>query len=41
LILDTGTPAGAVYLLVDRKEFMETTRNKEWARAISEWRGTR
>ncbi|MFF1615822.1 hypothetical protein ACFVYA_49530 [Amycolatopsis sp. NPDC058278] len=41
LILDTTTPAGEVYLLIDRKEFMESTRNKEWAAAIEDWRAGR
>ncbi|WP_433599194.1 hypothetical protein ACQPXH_26530 [Nocardia sp. CA-135953] len=38
LILDTA-PAGAIYLLIDRKEMMETTRNREWFAAIVQWRG--
>ena len=38
LILGTNTPAGEVYLLIDRKEFMESTHNKEWAEAIEDWR---
>lgn len=41
LILGTNTPAGEVYLLIDRKEFMESTRNKEWADAIEDWRAGR
>ncbi len=32
-----GTPVGEIYLLIDRKEFMETTRNREWAAALAEW----
>jgi hypothetical protein len=35
LILDTA--AGEIYLLIDRKEFMETTRDREWADAIRTW----
>jgi hypothetical protein len=38
LILGTNTPAGEVYLLIDRKELMESTHNKEWAEAIEAWR---
>ncbi|MEV5714722.1 hypothetical protein AB0L41_12550 [Amycolatopsis mediterranei] len=38
LVLGTTTPAGELYLLIDRKEFMESTRNKEWAEAIEDWR---
>ncbi|MFJ7212939.1 hypothetical protein [Amycolatopsis sp. NPDC098790] len=41
LILGTNTPAGEVYLLIDRKELMETTGNKEWAEAIERWRAGR
>lgn len=37
LILVTTTVAGDIYLLIDRKEFMESTRNKEWAAAITTW----
>ncbi|MEW1644241.1 hypothetical protein [Streptomyces sp. NPDC091219] len=36
LILDTTT-AGQVYLLIDRKEFMETTRDRAWERHIKAW----
>ena len=36
LILETA-PHGEIYLLVDRKEFMETTRDREWADAIRSW----
>ncbi|MFJ2161411.1 hypothetical protein [Streptomyces sp. NPDC087856] len=36
LILDTTT-VGQVYLLIDRKEFMETTRDREWERHITAW----
>ena len=38
LILNTTT-VGEIYLLIDRKEFMETTRDKEWENAINAWRG--
>ncbi|WP_410575461.1 hypothetical protein [Amycolatopsis sp. cmx-4-61] len=38
LILGTNTPVGELYLLIDRKEFMESTHNKEWAAAIEDWR---
>lgn len=41
LILGTDTPVGEIYLLIDRKEFMESTRNKEWAEAIEDWRAGR
>ncbi|RDI63482.1 hypothetical protein [Nocardia pseudobrasiliensis] len=34
-----GTPIGEIYLLIDRKEFMETTRNKEWAAVLADWLG--
>ncbi|PXX57378.1 hypothetical protein DFR70_11833 [Nocardia tenerifensis] len=43
-LLDSGKPlilhtvsAGEIYLLIDRKEFMETTRNKAWAQALLDW----
>ncbi|MFJ4629232.1 hypothetical protein [Streptomyces sp. NPDC088847] len=36
LILDTTT-VGQVYLLIDRKEFMETTRDRAWERHITAW----
>ncbi|MFJ6079827.1 hypothetical protein ACIQI8_00390 [Streptomyces sp. NPDC092369] len=36
LILDTTT-VGEIYLLIDRKEFMETTRDREWERHITAW----
>ncbi|MGW3288595.1 hypothetical protein ACWDR3_28545 [Streptomyces sp. NPDC001002] len=36
LILDTTT-VGEIYLLIDRKEFMETTRDREWERHITTW----
>ncbi|MFI5778161.1 hypothetical protein [Nocardia sp. NPDC051570] len=38
LILNTA-PAGVIYLLIDRKEFLESTRNKEWGSAITQWLG--
>ncbi len=37
LILATGSRR-EIYLLIDRKEFMETTRNREWQQAIDAWR---
>jgi hypothetical protein len=36
LIVQT-TSAGEIYLLIDRKEFMETTRDREWEQAIKNW----
>ncbi|MEV6949118.1 hypothetical protein AB0N07_45885 [Streptomyces sp. NPDC051172] len=36
LILGT-VPAGEVYLLIDRKEFMETTDDRAWAARIKAW----
>ncbi|WP_030938436.1 hypothetical protein [Streptomyces sp. NRRL S-646] len=36
LILGT-VPAGEVYLLIDRKEFMETTDDRAWAARIEAW----
>ena len=36
LIMQT-TPAGEIHLLIDRKEFMETTRDREWEQAITTW----
>ncbi|GAB3881362.1 hypothetical protein GCM10029964_037310 [Kibdelosporangium lantanae] len=41
LIIGTSGPVGEVYLLIDRKEFMETTRNAEWAEEIDRWWRTR
>jgi hypothetical protein len=38
LILDTAT-TGPIYLLIDRKEFMETTKNAAWHKAIVDWLG--
>ncbi|MEV4051928.1 hypothetical protein AB0J55_12160 [Amycolatopsis sp. NPDC049688] len=38
LILGTNTPAGELYLLIDRRELLESTRNKEWAEVIDAWR---
>ncbi|MFJ1766904.1 hypothetical protein ACIOD2_41700 [Amycolatopsis sp. NPDC088138] len=37
LILETG--AGEIYLLIDRKEFMETTDNKSWEKELAAWSG--
>jgi hypothetical protein len=37
LILETAT-AGEIYVLIDRKELMETTKDREWAKAIDAWR---
>lgn len=37
LIIDTTT-AGEIYLLIDRKEFMETTDNKQWEKELNAWR---
>jgi hypothetical protein len=36
LIMQT-TPAGEIYLLIDRKEFTETTHDREWQEAITSW----
>ena len=38
LILDT-VPAGEIYLLIDRKEFMETTDDRAWAARLTAWLG--
>ena len=38
LILETATD-GEIYLLIDRKEFMETTDNKTWERELAAWSG--
>ncbi|WP_433760282.1 hypothetical protein [Nocardia sp. CA-135398] len=40
LILDT-LPGGEIYLLIDRREIMESTRNKQWENAIRRWLDTR
>ncbi|MGN6187450.1 MAG: hypothetical protein ACTHOE_01010 [Conexibacter sp.] len=40
LILDTAA-AGEIYLLIDRKELMETTKDREWQQAIEEWLAAR
>ncbi|GAA1973079.1 hypothetical protein [Amycolatopsis minnesotensis] len=40
LIVDTRT-AGEIYLLIDRKEFMETTDNKGWEKDLNAWRDAR
>lgn len=37
LILET-TPAGEIYALIDRKEFTESTKDRQWAQAIDAWR---
>ncbi|MFK0174877.1 hypothetical protein ACIQVR_02805 [Streptomyces xanthochromogenes] len=39
LILETRTDAGEIYLLIDRKEFMETTDDRAWERRINAWLG--
>ncbi|MGV9677344.1 hypothetical protein ACWDSJ_18890 [Nocardia sp. NPDC003482] len=39
LILHT-VPVGEIYLLIDRNEFLETTRNKTWAEALLDWQST-
>ena len=36
LILETATE-GEIYLLIDRKEFMETTDNKSWEKELAAW----
>ncbi|KZM74044.1 hypothetical protein [Nocardia terpenica] len=43
-LLNSGKPlilqtiaAGTLYLLIDRSELLETTKNGEWARAITAW----
>ena len=38
LILQTSK-VGEIYLLIDRKEFMETTDNKNWQAHLAEWLG--
>jgi hypothetical protein len=38
LILETATD-GEIYLLIDRKEFMETTDNKSWEKELAAWSG--
>ncbi|MBO1331528.1 hypothetical protein [Streptomyces sp. VRA16 Mangrove soil] len=46
-LLNAGKPliltvagVGEIYLLVDRKEFMETTDDRAWAERIRAWRAT-
>ncbi|MFF3695664.1 hypothetical protein [Streptomyces sp. NPDC002221] len=39
LILETRTAVGEIYLLIDRKEFMETTDDRAWERRINAWLG--
>jgi hypothetical protein len=39
LILGT-TVTGEIYLLIDRKEFMETTEDRAWEKRIKEWLAT-
>jgi hypothetical protein len=36
LIIDT-VDAGQLYLLIDRREFMETTDDRRWARLLANW----
>jgi hypothetical protein len=36
LIIETA-PAGEIYLLINRKEFMETTEDRAWERSLNEW----
>jgi hypothetical protein len=36
LILDTA-PAGELYLLINRKEFLETTEDRRWEQLINTW----
>ncbi|MFD3586718.1 hypothetical protein [Streptomyces sp. NPDC058683] len=39
LILTTASPsAGEIYLLINRREFMETTDDREWEKRINDWR---
>lgn len=38
LILETAAD-GEIYLLIDRKEFMETTDNKSWEQELAAWSG--
>ncbi|MEU9406178.1 hypothetical protein AB0E08_10790 [Streptomyces sp. NPDC048281] len=38
LILTTATPSpGEIYLLVNRREFMETTDDRQWEKHINDW----
>ncbi|WP_175041337.1 hypothetical protein [Nocardia terpenica] len=37
LIIDT-TLVGEIYLLIDRREFLDTTANAAWERLIEDWR---
>ena len=39
LILGT-TKAGKIYLLIDRKEFMETNADHKWEKLIKDWLGS-
>jgi hypothetical protein len=36
LILDTSA-VGEIYLLINRKEFMETTDDREWEKLLNDW----
>ena len=38
LILDTS--ADTIYLLVDRRELLETTKNEKWEKALRQWLDT-
>jgi hypothetical protein len=39
LILTTTIPlAGEIYLLINRREFMETTEDRAWEKQINDWR---
>ncbi|WP_410626944.1 hypothetical protein [Amycolatopsis sp. cmx-8-4] len=46
-LLDKGKPlilettADEIYLLIDRKEFMETTDNKSWEKELAAWSSRR
>ncbi|MER7178133.1 hypothetical protein ABT404_01315 [Streptomyces hyaluromycini] len=39
LILSTAAPSlGDIYLLINRREFMETTDDRQWEKRINDWR---
>ncbi|WP_067806036.1 hypothetical protein [Nocardia beijingensis] len=40
LIVATTTAVGEIYLLIDRKEFMESNDNEAWATALNTWRSS-
>ena len=39
LVVD-GPKTGEIYLLIDRKEFLETTDDRRWAKLLTDWADT-